>query len=437
MTDLALPSPPPPASTEPTRARLRRVPRIRWRPRQLLAKGHRWSSFGLGLLLLVIVITGVLLMLKPEIEQVTNPSLYGTAEGPSQVLPGEALATVHRELPDYNVVGATMVENRGAWEVLDEEGKVARVDDTTGEFLGTIDREHGVMAFLANLHECGLSCEGMTGYVSFLNKPAKVAGFDISLGNEGTWGGMILALSAFVLLGLSVSGLILWWPGRRRLRRGLVVRRGRGRYKLNYDLHKVAGFVALPFLLMWALTGAMFELPKQADAVWYALTPGEKPAEVDFESKPIKGESISMPEAIERARAAVPSDSRLISVNNPDRSEPTSYYEMWFAHGIDTYRFGSFPGNYGVEVDRYSGRAFRYWPGERDPTVTGEFWQNWAGPIHMGMLVGWIPRLAWVGFGIVPILLAVTGITTWLLRRRLRKRKGPGHGPGGGAVAAA
>jgi uncharacterized iron-regulated membrane protein len=282
----------------------------------------------------------------------------------------------------------------------------------------------------------------MAGYVPFLGKPAQIDGFDLTLGNEGTWGGLALAVVALLLLALCLSGLVLWWPGRRKLRRGLKVRRGRGRYKFQYDLHKVAGFVALPFLLMWALTGVMFELPKQADAVWYALTPGEQPAEVEFESKPLPGHSISMPEAIERAREVVPSGSRLISVSNPSRAEETSSYELWFSHGVDPYAYGTWPGNYGVYVDRYSGRALLYWPGPGNGSVTAGFWQNWTGPLHMGFLVGWLPRLGWVGFGLAPLLLAFTGVTTWLIRRRLGrggKRRGDGAGgdDGNGAAPAA
>jgi uncharacterized iron-regulated membrane protein len=38
-------------------------------------------------------------------------------------------------------------------------------------------------------------------------------------------------------------------------------------------------------------------------------------------------------------------------------------------------------------------------------------------------VVGWLPRLAWVLFGLTPLLLAVTGIVTWVIRRK-RGRKG-------------
>src|SRR5438105_3191565 len=141
-----------------------------------------------------------------------------------------------------------------------------------------------------------------------------------------------------------------------------------------------------------------------------------------------------MREAIERGRAEVPAGSKLASINEPELSEETSYYELWFSHGVDTYAYGFYPGNYGVYVDRWSGAAHRYFPNPGNDTVTNNFMQNWAGPIHMGTLVGWLPRLGWILFGVTPLLLAGTGIATWLLRRRLRRRKGRGgdRGRGGG-----
>ena len=401
-----------------------------------LAKAHRWGSLGLGLLLLVVVISGVVLVLNPEIEQVTHPSLYDTDPGPAKLAPGQALAVVHKELPEFDTAGAFIYDNRGAWEVHSPAtGDVARVDDTDGKLLGTIDREHGVMAFIANLHECGLTCEEMSGYVPFLAQPAQVFGFDLTLGNEGNWGGFILAVSGILLLVLVVTGLVIWWPWRGQFRRGLRVRRGKGRYKLNYDLHKVVGFVALPALAIWALTGINFELPKQTEGAYYAATPGSAAPDsiYEFESKPGSGPGVTMSEAIDDARGAAPSGSRLVSVSVPEKSEKGSYYEMWFAHGVDTYAYSNYPGNYGVYVDRYSGKAHQYFPNPANDTVTNNFMQNWASAIHMGTLVGWLPRTGWILFGLTPLLLAVTGTVTWLMRRRMgRRRKGRDKDGGAG-----
>ena len=92
-------------------------------------------------------------------------------------------------------------------------------------------------------------------------------------------------------------------------------------------------------------------------------------------------------------------------------------------HGVDTWAYGNYPGNYGVYVDRYSGRARRYFPDPGNDTITNGFMQNWAGAIHMGTLVGWLPRTGWILFGLTPLLLAVTGTVTWVMRRRMGRRK--------------
>lgn len=62
-------------------------------------------------------------------------------------------------------------------------------------------------------------------------------------------------------------------------------------------------------------------------------------------------------------------------------------------------------------------------PEQEDRTLTSAAWQDWTYPVHFGYPVGWIPRLGWVGFGLVPLLLAITGITTWWMRRRMGRAR--------------
>jgi uncharacterized iron-regulated membrane protein len=117
------------------------------------------------------------------------------------------------------------------------------------------------------------------------------------LGNELMVGTLLQILLGLVLFALALSGLVLWWPGVRRMARAFVLRRHKGRYAVNYDLHKLAGMAAIPFLLMWAITGVSFEF-KQVEDAWYAVLPGSKPAErEEFKSTPIEGRSVSPAQA--------------------------------------------------------------------------------------------------------------------------------------------
>lgn len=226
-----------------------------------------------------------------------------------------------------------------------------------------------------------------------------------------------------MLLVLSLSGIVLWWPGIKRMARGFSVRRRKGRYAINYDVHKLAGMAAIPFLLMWAITGAGFEF-KQVDQTWYALLPGSEPVErQDFESKPTVRRSVSMSQAERIARDLVPS-GRLSSVTLPEPGKTESAYTIRFSEGIDPRQYDAHRGDVRVSVDQYSGRA-EITDGDPsvDRPVSQVLWEAWDFPIHTGTPVNGALRTPWVLFGLAPLLLAITGMTTWLMRRRKRRAK--------------
>lgn len=77
----------------------------------------------------------------------------------------------------------------------------------------------------------------------------------------GRPGLLINGLGAFAVLAMCVSGAILWWPGRTRWRRSLVLRRDVSAQRFIWDLHNVLGFWLLLLVLMWAVTGLYFAFP--------------------------------------------------------------------------------------------------------------------------------------------------------------------------------
>ena len=121
---------------------------------------------------------------------------------------------------------------------------------------------------MINIHDCALTCAGLPGYQAWLSTP-----LPSMFGADATLGYYLLGLLGVVLIFLSVSGAIIWWPGLRALASGFTVRRGRGNYVRDLDLHRVVGIVAVPFMLMWGATGAafFFHWPEQ---IYYALVPG-------------------------------------------------------------------------------------------------------------------------------------------------------------------
>ncbi len=426
----------PDQSAVPARA-VRARPRLggaRRRARKLLQRLHRWVAMIAGLLLLAIVLSGTVLLLAPEIDQVIHPHLYQHTDSTHPVSEQQALAIVNRELPRWR--GALVVHNRGIYEVWNEDQtRQAHVDPGTGEVLGTGSWNAGVMGFLANLHECALGCEDEPGYVLFMSKDAHVLGND-----ELTVGGLVLAVAGLVLLLMVLTGVVIWWPGIRRMARGFKVRRGKRGYARQHDLHKVIGAAALPFLAMWALTGLNFELKQVADG-WYAVMPGSAAADPPaFASRaPRRGEQvdgIDMDEARRIAATAVPG-ARIVSLQQPDPRDPRATWDVWLSDGVDSYRESRWPGDVELAIDRSGTRTALLSGDQARMTFAQDVWEWWGPAVHMGYPVGWIPRLLWVAFGLAPLALAITGTAMWLVRRRKRKAKKRGGPPGAPAPTAA
>ncbi len=59
-----------------------------------------------------------------------------------------------------------------------------------------------------------------------------------------------------------------------------------------------------------------------------------------------------------------------------------------------------------------------------DGHLSQTIWQDWNYSVHAGFFAnpGW--RIFWLVFGMAVLLLAVTSVITWLIRRRRRKRSG-------------
>jgi uncharacterized iron-regulated membrane protein len=199
------------------------------------------------------------------------------------------------------------------------------------------------------------------------------------------------------------------------------VRRRQGKYAFNYDLHNVVGIAAIPFLVMWGFTGAQFEL-KQVSDLWYAVLPGQAGEEREVLSKPVKGQSVTMDEAAAIARRTVP-DGRLVSMSVPDRKAKDSTYFAYLARGNDPWDHGVYPGNVGVTIDRYSGKATVTYPTQADPPLSAQLVDDWFYPLHAGTFMNGWWRVVWLVLGLAPVVLAVTGLTTWLIRRGKRRRK--------------
>lgn len=379
---------------------------------------HRWASIVFGLWFVVQATSGAVLLYGFDIARSLHPERYTVTASATPMGPLESLRMVQALHPELGAAGVQTYEGvhmvRGPGDSRDHVD--AFVDPGTGRINGIGRELPGFVMFLLNLHDCALACEGMPGYLPWLATPlAAPFGEGATL---GTW--LLGALGTSVIL-LTVSGAVIWWPGRRALRTGFTVRRHKGRYARDLDLHRVVGIVAVPFLLIWGVTGAAFyyQWPQRA---YFALLPGQADT---APARPQPGEG--PPLSLERARDGVLASNPGAQLVGVTPGSGTYWFALRDGPGetgapFDPYRYSTFAGNHSVAVDDRGGGTVdrlsgggpfteRVW---RDGTLYG---------LHFGTLVAPLPRALWLAFGLSPLVLGVTGFTVWQVKNRSARNR--------------
>ncbi len=223
--------------------------------RKALFQVHLWSGVGLGVYIFVISLTGSVLVYRNELYTTFAPQPV-IVEGSGAALSADALeraAVAHYPGHEVRDVRAGNTPNQAVEIALLRDGERIRrlFDPFTGADLGDpLPLGYRVTAWLLDLH-------------------------DNLLGGET--GRRINGLGALLLIVLSITGAVIWWPGISRWRRSLTVDRRR----LNWSLHSTFGFWCWPFLLMWGVTGAYLSFPALFSAVVDYLEPFDPTNPVD------------------------------------------------------------------------------------------------------------------------------------------------------------
>ncbi|WP_440713825.1 PepSY-associated TM helix domain-containing protein [Gordonia sp. FQ] len=412
----------PAARTRPASAPKRRTRKSPARKpvRRALILAHRWLSLVLGLVLVVICTSGALVVYEPEIDRATHAEQFHATDSPNPVTFQQAIDAVHRADPGF---APAYVSEKGGVYILnssDSSGGAYFVDAGTGRVNGRANLQHGPMGFLTNLHDCGLTCEGYTGYAAWLNRPSPVAGTTAFAGM--TWGAVILALTGALLVFLAVSGVVIWFPGLAKWRHGFRVRLGKGRFARDYDLHNVIGIVAAVPLLIWGLTGMNFEIPTLSH-LWYSATGGVDPGDDQYSMDGDgTGPAITLDDAIGVAQARYPG-ARITWIGLP--SEGSEYYSVDVLDGdTDLWRgSATYHGNRSIGVDAHDPTIVKVFSGP-PKTVSNTIIDQWAQPtLHYGQSVNGWWRALWFLFGLTPLALMITGLSTWQFRTATKRRR--------------
>ena len=207
------------------------------RLRKLLFQVHLWVGITLGIYIVVISVSGSAAVFRREVSLWMIPR---TVEPGEVRLDDAALrAAVASQYPSYRVVRVSEPRgrNRPVQVALEGEGiEISRlVDPYTGRDLGDpYPFAVRAMEWTVKLHD------------------------DLLAGEAGR---KVNGAAGMLVTVLVLTGAVIWWPGRRRWRHSVMVRRAASGPRVTWQLHSTLGFWSFALLFVWALTGVYFAFP--------------------------------------------------------------------------------------------------------------------------------------------------------------------------------
>lgn len=349
--------------------------------RQFWFQVHKWLGLALAVAIIPISLTGAALVWHDDLELALNPERRtdGIASLPASTYaaaalkyagPGERLTSLSFE-PGGGPVRATL----------------ARPHKGPGRPVRTSLYLHPSTAALLDR---SASNEGLVHVMHVLHGSLMIPGVGRQIVG---WIGVAMLLS-------SLTGLWLWWPLKSRFSRGL---RWRRKPETSANLHYQGGFwIALPLAVL-SFTGAWISFPGffaslSGDPV--GPSPAERMRRIS--AQPLAESRYSPDQVV--ARAAPSAAGPLLQI-----SWPTDRDSKWKA---------SFEGDGGpaeVTVDDASGEVTP--PEPPRPETTARLMRR----IHDGTGMGLLWQVIIFIGGVLPAVLAVTGIMMWLNVGRRRR----------------
>ena len=349
--------------------------------RKYLLPVHRWLGLTVGLLVLLVALTGAGMAFRSNLEALAAPDLL-TIPACSTRLPIDTLvAKARAAYPDSGRL--TMVRSFAAD---DASTRIAFSDQywiylnpCNGQVLGRQEKYGGLFGTLGYLH--GLR---------FLKSHDLVAGS--------------IALCFALLLCI---GLIVSWPSSWRSLSSFakINSQLRGRARL-LNLHQCLGLYASPILLMSALTGAPQVLDWFEHGIYY-VAGDAAPVAVKLAAPPTDAAPLALEFAMQEAQSRVPNYLKL-QLRYPKNDRTPLKLELVATDGPHMQALSE------LVMDPYSGQVIRFTAYEH--SNLGQRIYQWMLALHYGWVGGLFGQLLLFLAALCVPLLAWTGLRNYFRR---------------------
>jgi uncharacterized iron-regulated membrane protein len=347
---------------------------------------HRYIGLAVGLILVIVGLTGTILVFQKEIDSILVKQKFEQVFPQSETVSLDVVANnitqAYANQTDWKLSQFVLYYDPDIYRVRlqnsEEKQLEVFVNAYTGKILGDRLRNQSFFGRVYELHYALLA---------------------------GPVGMIVVGIAALLMCILTITGLILW-SGWRNLLAGFKIKLNASTKRKNYDIHKLVGIISLIGLTFTGFTGFIWNFYPQTEPAIYALTLTPKPPEVKsiVTGKPL----LAISEIVKQATQTIP-EATPSSISVP--TKPDAVFTVYLKQPQDAQYYAN-----KVDIDRYSGKVLQVINSKT--AKLGDRLLNVFAPIHYGTFGGLPTRILYVFVGLSPTILFMTGLVMYRLRRR-------------------
>lgn len=367
----------------------------RRRLRNYLHFVHKWVGLTLGLLFVLLGLTGSLLTFYPEIDLLLNPSLH--ARSPASEL---SIDRIHETLR------AAEPQRSGAWRIELPRSETSPIAARYYRPSETEQRAFAPLVVTLDPHTLAVTSKRFWGedVLTWIYDLHYTLLLDLD-------GRTILGVVSALLVALLASGIYLWWPSRNAWRAAFLMKPGAAWIRRVFDLHTRPGIWGVPLVAVLTLTG------------WILVVPGWFTPLIDRLS-PLARHYAGSPPAVHGPHIGADDAIRIAKGNFPDASvrwieTPAADRAVWRIQLRQATEPGKRFPRTNVWIDAHTGEVLAI----RDPrrNSAGDTFMDWLHPLHNGEAFGLAGRLIVFVCGFLPLLAFGSGFLRWRHKTRAKR----------------
>ena len=370
-----------------------------------LHRAHKTIGLFLGLVFVLVGLSGSILAFREDIDERLNYSLMRVASPPNASFQpiSEMYSSAIQAIPkDAKVERLMMPRHKNAAAILTY---IVETDDLDSYFY-----EVFINPYTAKVTGQRLKIHGEDQFSQPIIQILMAFHWTLLLGANKAY---LIGFIAIFFFFSTFAGLYLWWLKNKNWRLGLTVKWQASSERMTYDLHKNIGFYGAAFLIIMTATGAamIFKPVTQKVTSLFSTVSGEP----NFgKSKPsAQHEPIHITQAIVIANRIF-KDGKIFSISLPN--SPTGVFIVGKMLDSEPNKSRTYRN---VSIDQYSGEILQIQ--DPDNFTAGEKLFEWLFPVHTGEIFGEYGRPVLLLIGLLPLALFTTGLMRWRQKRHSRK----------------